>query len=102
MAKKTRKHSKPQMTIPLAVVAGFVPLAKDVYTGYTSYGVPGAGHYLVGGITGYDTNTGKFNLPWAASHFWLPVGAGLVVHKLAGRFGINRALSRAGIPLLRI
>jgi len=102
MAKKTRKHSKPQMTIPLAVVAGFVPLAKDVYTGYTSYGVTGAGHYLVGGITGYDTNTGKFNLPWAASHFWLPVGAGLVVHKLAGRFGINRALSRAGIPLLRI
>lgn len=101
MAKK-RTHRKGQPTIPLAVLAGFVPLAKDVYTGYTSGGVAGAGHYLVGGVTGYDTNTGKFNLPWAASHFWLPVGAGLLVHKLAGRMGVNRALGRAGVPFIRI
>jgi hypothetical protein len=90
------------MTIPIAVLAGFVPLAKDVAMGYSASGMQGAGHYLVGGVTGYDTNTGKFNVPWALSHFWLPVTAGLVVHKLAGKFGVNRALSSAGIPLFRI
>ena len=102
MAAKKRVHRRRQTTIPLAVVAGFVPLAKDVWSGYKASGLSGAQHYLVGGITGYDSNTGKLNLPWALSHFWGPVAIGVVAHKLAGRLGVNRALSRAGVPFLRV
>lgn len=89
-------------TVPVAVLAGFGPLVRDVIVGYRSSGLSGAQHYLVGGITGYDSNTGKFNVPWTLTHFWLPVGAGVLAHKAAGWLGVNRALARAGVPILRV
>lgn len=101
-APKRKHRSKAKATIPLAVLAGFVPIARDIVQGYTASGIQGAGHYLVGGLTGYDSNTHKWNLPWAVNHFYLPVGAGFLVHTLASRLGVNRALGRAGVPLLRI
>lgn len=95
-----RKAAKA--TLPVAVLAGFGPLVRDVIVGYRASGLSGAQHYLVGGITGYDSNTGKFNVPWTLFHFWLPVGAGVLAHKLANVFGVNRALGRAGVPFLRV
>ena len=100
-AKRAHRRAA-KTTVPLAVLAGFVPLTKDVWGGYKSGGAAGAGHYLVGDITGYDSNTGGFNVPWALNHFWLPVGAGILVHKVASRLGVNRALGRAGVPFIRV
>lgn len=104
MAKRRtiRRYHKPQPTVPVAVLAGFAPLAKDVVQGYQSGGFSGAAHYLVGGVTGIDTNTGKWNWPWALTHFWIPVAAGIAVHKVANKMGVNRVLSRAGVPFLRV
>jgi hypothetical protein len=39
---------------------------------------------------------------WRLRYGLLPVALGLGVHKIAGSLGINRMLSQAGIPLIRI
>jgi hypothetical protein len=33
---------------------------------------------------------------------YAPMAAGVVIHKMAGRFGLNGALGRAKVPLLRV
>jgi len=51
--------------------------------------------------TGYSTVHKNFK--WdRLSQGALPLAVGALVHKLAGRFGVNRALASAGIPVLRI
>jgi len=104
---KNRVHHKAQMTVPLAVVGGFMPLL-DFMAGSFAAG-PGSPEGLVRHMardlcmitTGYDT----WNKKWNMSHMWrgtFPILLGLGVHKLATKFGLNRALGRAGIPFLRI
>lgn len=51
--------------------------------------------------TGYNTDTHSFHWPTFAQSYG-PVLAGVLLHKLAGRLGVNRAISRAGIPIFRI
>ena len=92
------------MTIPVAVLAGFVPLGVGVY-GAVRRGMAGdtAGmtQELTIRTTGFNTDTKSFH--WPA--FWGtygPILAGLVVHKAASRLGVNRALAKAGVPFLRV
>jgi hypothetical protein len=98
---RARRRADSKTTIPLAVVAGFVPLAVDVVKAFQSDGIDGAGRKLCSQTTGYDP----------ADHQWRfegmmqglgPIILGFGVHKLASMLGINRALGRAKIPLLRI
>lgn len=93
--KRTRRKAK--ITIPLAVVAGFVPPAVGVWNRRSD---PTAmGNYLLSGFTGIDN--GRFN-PAALRNGALPVMGGFLAHKVASMVGINRAIARAGIPLIRI
>jgi len=110
MARKTktrqtrRSRGKRGMTVPLAVLAGFAPLAmgeigaaKRALAGDT----PGAAQQAVIYATGYNLDTRSFHWPtfWGS---YGPILAGMLVHKLAGRIGVNRALSSAGVPFLRV
>ncbi len=105
MAKKTRRsRGKQGFTVPLAVVAGFAPLAlgefgavKRALEGDTA----GAAQQAVIYATGYNLDTKSFHWPTFAGSYG-PILAGMVVHKLAGRMGINRALANAGVPFVRI
>jgi len=106
MAKRrsTKRHSKAGMTIPLAVVAGFAPLAlgeigavRRALAGDTA----GAAQQAVIYATGYNTDTKSFHWPTFMGSYG-PILAGMVVHKLAGRLGVNRALGKAGVPFIRI
>lgn len=102
---KARKHRRSGgMTIPLAVVAGFAPLAmgelgavKRALSGDTA----GASQQAVIYATGYNMDTKSFHWPTFVGSYG-PILAGMLVHKLAGRMGVNRALSKAGVPFLRI
>jgi len=100
-AKAARRHSAAKFTLPVAVLAGFAPLAYTTYRSYSEKGLDGASQALVAYTTGYSRweNTWKFDYLLKGMG---PVVAGIMVHKLAGRLGINRALSRARVPLLRI
>lgn len=93
------------MTIPTAILAGLAPTAIFALEGFRLPGGEGgigeAGHRLTMRLTGYEWKGGV----WSGAELmkgWLPIAAGVIAHKAANRFGINRALARAGVPLFRI
>jgi len=101
MAKKT-KSRRAEMTLPLAVIGGMIPLGIRAYNGYKANGVVGMGDGVTSGLTGYSVFSKKFE--WAAmSEGLLPILAGILVHKfVGGKLGVNRALANARVPLLRV
>jgi hypothetical protein len=101
---KAKHHKKAGMTLPLAVLAGFAPLGfglvsagKRALAGDTA----GASQELVIRTTGYNTDTKSWN-GGVFMQTYGPILAGLVIHKLAGKLGVNRALAGAGVPFLRV
>jgi len=98
-ARRSAPRARAKMTIPLAVVAGFVPAAVGVWSRRSSG--QAVADYLQAGFTGITPGTGQFAIANLRSGL-LPVIAGFGVHLVASRLGINRAIARARIPLLRI
>ena len=101
MATKKKRSRKNRFTIPLTVAA---PLG---YTGYNAYlyarnqSVPDALDKVSKWYTGYSLETGKWSM--ANLSFGLfPLLLGMFAHKVANRLGVNRALSSAGIPIIRV
>jgi hypothetical protein len=101
MAKSKGKHKKPGFTISVSTIAGFVPLVLNVRDGYRFQGWEGAGREAVVGITGYDTRANKWS-PEPIVKVMGPVLAGMLIHKLANKLGINRMIAKSGIPYIRI
>lgn len=98
--KKTRRR-KNRFTLPLAVMAPTAYLGMNTITNFQKIGANAALAVLTNQLTGYDPRTNK----WAFSnmtHGLLPLLVGAFAHKAAGRLGINRMLSSAGIPIIRI
>ena len=95
---KARSRSKAKMTLPMAVVAGFVPVGVGVWNRRNS--ATEIGNYLQAGFTGIGSD-GKFNFANLRQGL-MPIAAGFGVHTLASKLGINRAIARAGIPFIRI
>ncbi len=96
MAKaRAKHHRKAGMTVPLAVLAGFAPLGLGLI-GAARRGLAGdmagASQEVVIRTTGYNMD----NKTWNGGVFFQsygPILAGLLVHKLAGRMGVNPALA---------
>ena len=98
---KRRGRGRGGFTVPIAVVAGFGPMLSDVLHGYQTGGIKSASNDLLANVTGYDARAGKWDFQLLAKGMG-PVLAGFVVHKFAGKLGINRAMAKAGIPWVRI
>lgn len=100
---RAKRHYRARggVTVPLAVLAGFVPLGLNVYNGAKSGGINGAGFELVRGTTGFNWQAGRMEWP-ALMRGLGPILAGFLVHKVANRLGVNRALASARVPLIRI
>jgi len=96
-----RHHKRPGMTVPVAVLAGFAPLGVAALEGYQYNGVKGLAKRVTLGMTGYNIEDKKFYAQEMAKVAG-PIVLGVVVHKLAGKLGINRALAGAGVPFLRV
>ena len=94
-------HRKKSFTLPLAVVAGFMPLAVDVGTQLKAGAWSQAGNVMTHNLTGYNPWSGKMDTQ-GFSHGLYPILAGFGVHKLASMVGLNRLIARSGIPFLRI
>lgn len=101
MAKRRGKRNggKRKMTIPLSVAAGFVPLVMG--TVKTPGGWDRKLWFATQAMTGYDTDARGW---WAPNLMkgMVPILAGMGVHLVMNRIGINRAIARMGIPLIRI
>lgn len=104
MAKKRAARKSNKFTLPLAVIGGFAPLGLNLL-GATKRALAGdlagASQEIVIRTTGYNTDTKSWNGAVFAETY-VPILAGFVVHKLAGRLGVNRAIAKAGVPILRI
>lgn len=95
--------------IPVAVVAGFLPGFANLWRKYKEGGWGNLGAEASRIYTGF-ANTNSYGYPepigWhphLLKYGLLPIVAGFLVHWLVGqKLGINKAISRAGIPLLRI
>lgn len=99
--KKKARRRKNRFTLPLAVMApaGYIGLAT--FNNFQKIGASNAMAVLTNQLTGYDPR----NNTWSVSnmkHGLLPLLVGAFAHKAAGRLGINRMLSSAGIPIIRI
>lgn len=101
MAKAKARRKSAGMTLPVAVLAGFAPLGVAALDGYKYSGFAGVGKRVALGLTGFNTEDQKW-YPQEMLKVTAPILAGILVHKLAGRLGINRALAQAGVPIIRI
>lgn len=95
---RRRKHRRAKTTIPLGIVAGFIPLGVGIWNRKSA--PASIGPYVLGSLTGYVPGHG-FNAGNMAEGS-MPILAGFVAHWVAGRLGVNRALGRARLPLFRI
>lgn len=102
MAKKRQKgHHKKGFTLPIAALAGFVPLALKGKADLEAGGLPYLGRGLCLRTTGINVDDGKW-YPHYLMEGVGPIILGGLIHKLASKVGINRMLASAGIPILRI
>jgi hypothetical protein len=90
------------MTLPLAVVGGFVPMGTDIISAYKVGGVSAALGHVSLCTTGYDPADNKWKPMFAVQKLYGPLLLGAIVHKAANRLGINRMLSSMGVPLIRV
>jgi len=94
------------MTLSVLVIAGMAPGALNAWNAYQGgapygTGVKSALHSLTYDYTGYDNNARTWSLD-GMKRGLLPLALGLAGHKLANRFGVNRMIANAGIPLIRL
>ena len=91
-----------RMTVPLAIVAGFVPAALDIKLAYKVGGFEAALGHVSLCASGYDPSDGVWKPMFAFEKLYGPLLLGAVVHSAANHLGINRVLAKAGIPILRV
>ena len=99
--RRGKRHTRRNgFIIPVAIVAGLAPGVIKTVNGFQA-GM-NTGMSVAAGIwTGYDSVNARFDyrLLW---HGAFPLLIGVMVHAIASRLGVNRAIARAGIPILRI
>jgi len=101
MAKKKHKR-RARATLPLAVVAGFVPPARIIFAeSQGGRGIEGGAVAASRIFLGYDSNTAQWDFQQLQYGFG-PILMGFAIHKIAQVVGINRALAGARIPFIRI
>ena len=102
VARRSVRRKAKGMTIPVAALAGFIPLAGVMVTSFKQGGATLAGNNLVSNLTGYDIPTKTWSFGYMEKGT-IPIVAGLLAHKLIGqKLGVNRMLANAGVPFVRI
>lgn len=102
---KAKRHRRSHPRIPLAIVAGFAPVAtRFAVNAFKGEGIEYASKRVLEDMTGYRVEDGRWTLgsDHTARYGLYPVLAGFGLHWLAGRLGINRMIARSGIPLVSI
>ncbi|MDD1679403.1 MAG: hypothetical protein LUO93_09525 [Methanomicrobiales archaeon] len=106
MPRKTkRRHGgHRKFTLPVAPLAGlaagmYEPVSNAMRGDFKAAIDWTLFNYL--GFGGFRTGV----LSWHPEGLWrgaMPLIVGVAAHKLAGRLGINRAIAKAGVPILRV
>lgn len=91
MAKK-RRRKKRSATIPIAIVGGLLGSFADEAAMVISGDFQGAINSLAGTFSNVQTAWSNLG----------PLFIGFIIHYVASKLGVNRALGRAGMPFIRI
>lgn len=104
MARGKKKRSyRRKPNISVAVVGGLVPGVIDAWNNGRAYGIQSGMDKLLQNYTGFSTKEGQKTFDGARLLKGLvPAFAGVAVHKIAARLGVNRMLASMKIPLLRV
>lgn len=93
-SRRSRSRGETKVLIPIAVIGGFMPtvleMIRQAQVGWSFRDIMSTPVY---NYTGYSIPAGQ----WSARGLvngWAPVLAGLIIHMMANRLGINRALAR--------
>ena len=102
MVKKKSRRRGNRFTLPIAIIA---PIASNFATrtwpaikdGRTDLALT----RLTVDYTGYDPKENVWEVKYL-KYGTLPLVLGAIVHGLASKMGINRAIARSGLPWIRI
>jgi hypothetical protein len=79
-----------------------MPVTIKTYEAWQGGGLSNAAREAGKMVLGVDFWNKQFNLGWMMTGLF-PIIAGGVIHRfVGGRLGVNRALARAGIPVIRL
>ena len=94
-------HRRRTMELPIAPLAGLYVGMQPVISSLMAGNYKGAGENLIYRYTPYNPWNKRFDTGGMWQGF-VPLLSGIVVHKIANKVGINRALRNAGVPFIRI
>lgn len=101
--KAKRRHHARGFTVPAAVIGGLLPATGALITAAKSGGMGGVVQWSSILTTGYDPADGQWKPRIALEKLYLPLAAGVLVHKfVGGKLGVNRMLANAGVPFIRL
>ena len=101
--KRAARRAK-KTTIPLSIVAGFAPLGMQMWRAgklAMNGNMDEAAHIATIYGAGYDIKNRRISFPHLL-YSYSPIIIGGIMHKAANKLGVNRALTSAGVPLIRI
>ncbi len=99
--KGVAKRRSGGFKLPIAIVAGFMPGLTNLNSAYQAGGWNLMSDTASRQYIGFSPSTGRWNFD-QFRHGTFPIILGVAVHKLAGFIGVNRALGRMGIPIIRL
>lgn len=89
-------------TLPIAAIAGFGPLLTNSWVQYKLGGLTGATNEATRNLCGWDPVAREWKWDYMKRGTF-PLILGLLAHRIiGGAFGVNRMLSQARVPFLRI
>jgi len=98
---KKRSRRKNNLIFPLAIVAPMAYVGAGTVSNISKIGLSSSMAVLTNQMTGYDPRTNDWKLSRLKNGLG-PILVGALIHKVASKFGLNRALSRSGVPFIRI
>jgi len=103
MARKVKRRRARGFTIPLAVVVPLIPPAIKAYHIYQeTRSLQSALVNYQAYYTGWTANPARMFEPAYLKYGAAPLIMGLLAHKVAGKLGVNRMLSSASVPFVRV
>ncbi len=97
---RPRRRTRRKFTLSLAVVGGFTAQALPVIEAIPSMSMSNILDKFLYQFGCYNKSAGAFEFGRVTQY--LPLFVGCIIHGVANRIGVNRAIGRAGIPWVRI
>lgn len=100
---KAKRRAKKKFTIPITMAVPTAMVGIGAIQDFQKLGASEAGDRFLGHMTGFRVRPGNPSFMFERLKYGLlPIMAGMVAHKVAGKLGINKAMASAGIPIIRI